>query len=78
MTPKQKAESLVNGFKPNMYCYIGSGMLSDDYSESAALKNAKECAQTVCNEVIEEVTSGPWLKSQVEYWKAVKAEINDL
>ena len=78
MTPKQKAESLVNGFKPNMYCYIGSGMLSDDYKGWVALKNAKECAQTVCNEVIEEATSGPWLKSQVEYWKAVKAEINDL
>ena len=33
MTPKEKCDELIEKFIPNMYCYMGSGMLSNDYDE---------------------------------------------
>ena len=43
-SPKEYAEELIKFFLPKMYCYFGSGMLSNHYDEKVALGNAKECA----------------------------------
>ena len=42
--PKEYAEELIKFFLPKMYCYFGSGMLTNHYDEKVALSNAKECA----------------------------------
>lgn len=43
-SPKEYAEELIKFFLPKMYCYLGSGMLTNTYDEEVALDNAKECA----------------------------------
>jgi hypothetical protein len=95
MTPKEKAQELVKKISPNMYCYMGSGMLSDHYDLKVATDNAKECATILIDEFISQldfVTGSTWkdlqqrtrtfpyeskirLKSQIDYWKEVKKEI---
>lgn len=42
--PKEYAEKLIKFFLPKMYCYLGSGMLTNTYDEEVALGFAKECA----------------------------------
>lgn len=37
--------TLIEKFLPKMYCYFGSGMLTNAYDENVALQNAKECEQ---------------------------------
>lgn len=37
-------EELINFFLPKMYCYFGSGMLTNTYDNDVALQHAKECA----------------------------------
>ena len=44
MTPKEQAVKLVLRYKPFVYCYMGSGMLSNTYDEDVALNMAKQCA----------------------------------
>ena len=44
MTPKEKANEIIENFKPYMYCYMGSGMLSNTYDPEIQLNNAKRCA----------------------------------
>ncbi len=53
MTPKEEALELINKFLSKVYCYIGSGMLSNDYDESVANENAKECALIAVNKILE-------------------------
>ena len=43
-SPKEYAEELIKFFLPKMYCYFGSGMLTNHYDEKVALDNAKKCA----------------------------------
>ena len=43
-SPKEYAEELIKFFLPKMYCYFGSGMLTNHYDEKVALYNAKQCA----------------------------------
>ena len=35
--------TLKEKFLPKMYCFMGSGMLSNSYDENVAQGNAKEC-----------------------------------
>ena len=49
MNPKEKAKELIGKFLPNVYCYLGSGMLTNEYSEEVALSNAKKQA-LICTE----------------------------
>jgi hypothetical protein len=37
--------TLREKFLPKMYCYFGSGMLTNSYDEKVAEDNAKECEQ---------------------------------
>lgn len=49
---KQEAVELVNSFMPYIYCYLGSGMLVNEYNEDVARLNAKHCAIISVNEKI--------------------------
>lgn len=42
MITKEENE-LIEKFKPLMYCYAGSEMLSNTYNDNVALENAKLC-----------------------------------
>ena len=52
MNPKEKAKELIGKFLPNVYCYLGSGMLTNEYSEEVALSNAKKQALICTEEII--------------------------
>lgn len=81
MTPKEKAKELIEKFMPYMYCYMGSGMLSNDYDEKTVIDNTIQCALITCNEVLEEInhcpTNGYGLEyiDVIKYWEEVKKEI---
>ena len=48
-----------------MYCYFGSGMLTDTYDENVALQNAKKCEQIADEFAIE---FGDWIgKNTITY-----------
>ena len=77
MSPKEKAKELIEKFIPNVYCYLGSGMLTNEYSEEVALVNAKKQALTCVNEII--ISRGVFKhESNIDftlYWQEVKQEI---
>ena len=78
MTPKEKCDEVIEKFIPNMYCYMGSGMLSNDYDEKVALNNAKQCALITVNELIKELLEeiNPSVHGFLhEYYKNIKKEI---
>lgn len=52
MEPLEKAKQLIEKFKPSMYCYMGSGMLTNSYDEGVATSNAINCALMLIDEVI--------------------------
>lgn len=52
MTPKEKAQSLVDNFKGIVYPYIGSSMLTNEIDERVILRNAKVCATIEVDEII--------------------------
>ena len=74
MTPTQKSNEIIENFKPYMYCYLGSGMLSNSYDKDIELNNAKRCALLMVNQIIE---LDDFSTEGREYWQAVKIEINN-
>ena len=91
MTPKEKALKLVDKFKPFVYCYSGSGMLSNDYDKNIVLRMAKQCALIAADEsinifieVYKKLVAFELIKGEVEdsathiYWTEVKQEIEKL
>ena len=74
LTPKEEAENLIKQFKPYVYCYMGSGMLSNDYDEEVALKNAKQCALITVNKIYQANINIHIAKRNI-YWDEVKKEI---
>lgn len=78
MSPKEKAKELVEKFIPNVYCYLGSGMLTNKYSEEVALINAKKQALICVNEIIRQNPNLPNEYSCTKsYWQEVKQEIEN-
>jgi hypothetical protein len=82
MTPKEAAEQIVEKYMPMMYCYLGSGMLTNSYDEGVAKSNAKSCAILHCQGIID-VLGGVGVYSfadpEVEkYWQQVLNEIQSL
>ena len=70
MTPKEKAEELVNRFAP----YV-------DTFHKGILENAKQCALIAVDEVLNDDWFIPNLEdllARKEYWEEVKQEINNL
>lgn len=75
MKAEDKARELVEKFKPFMYCYIGSGMLSNDYNEKIVLHNAKDCASIAVDEILSNVSLSD---KAYDLWQEVKSHINKL
>ena len=89
MNPQQKAQQLIEKYKPYVYCFMGSDMLVNQESESVILSNAKKCALMAVDEIIEaiETTTGHCelrhldaaeVKSDIAYWERVQQEIKKL
>lgn len=76
----KKAKELVDKFMPYMYCYMGSGMLSNDYDINVALSYAKKCAIIAINEIIEAIDwhSFETQNSEINYWESVKEEVESM
>lgn len=76
MTAEKKAKELINKFIPNVYCYLGSGMLTNTYDEDIALMNAKKQSLICVDEILEAVTT--IADKKYDYWQEVKQEIEKL
>ena len=70
MTPEQKANDLIKKFEDYVNPYIGSGMLSNTYDDSAILFQSIKCAIVVCDEVINALD--PYSLYELEYYTKVK------
>ena len=82
MNTQDKASELVLKFTPYMYCYMGSGMLSNDYDKTIVLDFAKKCAIISVREILKALRVPPienngseLYDSQIDYWKEVEALI---
>lgn len=75
MTPKEKAEELVDKFKPN--AYRGACEENDELME---LYHSKQCALKAVDEIIKtiEYSSQADEMSKTSYWEEVKTEIEKL
>ena len=83
MSPKKEAEQLVNNFSPFVYCYMGSGMLTNTSDDEVIKMNAKMCALKVFDEILYEFDHLAWDNdtygtSKMKYWQQVKQEIEKL
>lgn len=74
MNPKDKAKELMSNFRPYMYCYIGSGMLTNDYNEKVVLDYAKHCS-LIC---VEEIIKSKPIDNSLEYWNELLEELNKI
>jgi hypothetical protein len=84
-----KAKELIEKFMPHMYCYMGSGMLSNDYDEKVAKDNAKQCALIAVDEIInafstlrncvftDDATNND-IDNEIAYWQKVKQSITNI
>ncbi|RYC70719.1 hypothetical protein [Spirosoma sordidisoli] len=71
MTPKEKAIELTLGILPYAYCYMGSGMLTNDYDQRVALDSARMAASNVLDSIAQVEQEA----KLVAYWLAVKSEL---
>ena len=78
MTPKEKAEELVQKYKPFVYCYMGSGMLSNTYDEDVVLTMSKKCALIAVDEIQDFITKYDNHFQDFKYWDEVTQEIQNL
>ncbi len=77
MTPKEKAEELINKFKNYAYTNVFS------YREESNLHNSKQCALIAANEMLEELDhlafdDFDYGTSKMMYWVEVKREIEKI
>lgn len=72
MTPKQKAEELVDKI---YYCQRYED--GEDYIPLEAYKRAKQCALIAVDEIISALDSS-LLDADIEWWKEVKQKIEKL
>ena len=63
MTPKEKAEELLNKFN------------NPDTTHYPYVHNAQQCALIAVDEILQQIL---WDKAAVKYWKEVKQEIDKL
>lgn len=86
MQPTEKAQELIEKMKPFVYCFMGSGMLTNDYDERVAVSMAKKCAAITVDEITEAIktTTGHCelrrldeqeVDSDLKYWERVKVEV---
>lgn len=65
--PKTAADEIVAKHKPRMYCYMGSGMLSNDYDDNVATQNAIETGILEVQACIELLRSLYYIDSAIVY-----------
>ena len=71
MTPKEKAEELLNKFKPYMYPFgAGSAYLTGDREGNRVMDDAKECALILCNELLTIIETP---SDDFRFWQEVKS-----
>ena len=85
MNTQDKASELVLKFIPYMYCYMGSGMLSNDYDKNVVFDFAKKCAVISVEETLKALQVPPienkghaLYDSQIDYWNEVKVLIGNV
>jgi hypothetical protein len=85
MTPKEKAEYLVNKFHHKMPAQViptastYEGQLSCDIDLMGYFENAKLCALIAVDEVIEALHEHHWQNRLIiDYWEEVKQELEQL
>jgi len=82
MTPKEKAEDLVDKYKYFVSGYIGSSFLTGTEYPEQILSHAKQCALIAVEEIINlfDDSLQPYLMNLMnkKYWLEVKQEINNL
>ena len=71
MTPKEKAEELVDNFIDKMF------HLRDGYNASEVFDAAKQCALIAVNLLMEEAYRQHDYEGFIAYWKEVKQEIEN-
>jgi hypothetical protein len=85
MTPKEKAQELVNKYKYHVSGYVGSSMLTNHEYPEQILANAKKCALITVAEIESELTRYGQSSHELQnmeyewrYWDAVKQLIETL
>jgi hypothetical protein len=87
MSPKEKANQLVEKFKDYVHGYVGSSMLSNTEYPEQILSQAKKVATIVVDEILQEISQGrklDWIHERKEgqeyivYWATVKADIQEV
>lgn len=61
-----------------MYCYIGSGMLTNTYDEGTAISFAKKCALIMVDEFLERSSvprKDDYYNIENTFWQDVKNEL---
>lgn len=79
MTPQEKAQELIAKFKPYMYCYMGSGMLTNDYDEGTTIAFAKKCSLIMVDEILERSKvprKDDYYNIENKFWQDVKEALN--
>jgi len=74
MTPKQKAEKLVNKFRDFAN---GTDYETDGFSPNIEKENGKQCALIAVDEIWNELESARVFE-EYNYWQEVKEEIKKL
>ena len=69
MTPEQEAERIIEMFRPYMYCFLGSGMLTNTPSDKVKNMNAKECAILHVQGIIDVLWEDDY--ESKDYWNKV-------
>lgn len=72
MTPKEKADSLIEKFKPFAHSHYFEN--TGEFDNVGELNNAKQCAFIVIDEVLQ---TAFWQRT-TDYWGEVKKEIQKL
>jgi hypothetical protein len=80
MTPQEKAQELIEKYKPYVYCYFTSGMQSITFDAHVQYAYAKAAALIAVDEVLKETSNknskiGRLGLSDTEYWEQVKKEL---
>ena len=78
MTPNERAEELVNKYKPYVYPYVGSSYLTGDEYPEQILSYAKKCALIAVDEILKVASFYNDSQAEVTYWQEVKQEIENL
>lgn len=71
-SPFEKAQELIEKYKPYVYCYAGSGYLTGSEDEDVILLNAKKCAIIAIESMLPYF---PWTPMEMQYWDEVKKSI---